>query len=86
MGRFKDLHIALPEATARSVDRLARARGLKRVDLLRQAVERYLEQAAREARDAEMRGYVGRMAPHNGEFVKVTASSVRRLLLEETEW
>ena len=86
MERHLDLHMALPAPLARSVDRVAKARGVKRSHLVRLAIETYLKEAAREDRDASMREYVEQMAPHSGEFVKETRELVRRKLLEETEW
>lgn len=86
MGRLMDLHVTLPETTARAMDRLAHARGLKRTEVLRLAVERLLAQAQREARDAAMRAYVAEMAPHSRDFVRETAAEVRKRLLEDAEW
>ena|GEM_PF-3928595 len=81
-----DLHVSLPIGLARALSEFARARGLKRAQALRLAVESLLEQAERETRDAEMREYVARMAPHSREFVRQSSSEVSRRLLEETEW
>ncbi len=86
MARHQDLHLTLPLQTARAVDRLARARGMKRTQVLRLAVDALLEQAEREARNEEMRAYVAEMAAHSSEFVRESGKSVTRKLLEETEW
>ncbi|MBI3098515.1 MAG: ribbon-helix-helix protein, CopG family [Planctomycetes bacterium] len=83
MDKQLELHLTLPAATARALDRLARERKMRRAHLLRAAVERYLAQAEREAIDGELRDYVARLAPHSREFVRETESEVRHRLLED---
>ncbi len=86
MSKNMDLHVSLPMEAARALGRLARARGMKRAEALRLAVNRLLEESERETRDAEMRAYVARMAPHSSEFVRETSAEVSRRLREDTEW
>lgn len=86
MDRHREIHLTLPAATARAVDRLARERHMRRAHLLRAAVERYLAQAERETVDAELEAYVAKMAPHSRDFVRETEAEVRRRLLEDTSW
>ena len=86
MSRYTDLHVSLPVEAAKALARLARERGMKRADAFRLAVNRLLEEAEREKRDAEMRAYVAKMAPHSGEFVRETSREVTRRLREDTEW
>ena len=86
MDKIMDVHVTLPEKTAREVNRVAKARNLKRSHLLRMAVDQFLERIAREERESQMRAYVEAMAPYSDEFVRETEVEVERQLLENTEW
>jgi metal-responsive CopG/Arc/MetJ family transcriptional regulator len=81
-----DIHLTLPEALLREIDRAAKARGLKRAAALRLAAEELLRRWERERTDEEMRACVRETAAASGEWVRLTARDNRRRLLEETAW
>lgn len=86
MDRKMDLHVTLPEAMLGSLDRAAEARGLKRAEALRLAVEVLLREWEKEHLDAELRAYVRDMASGSSEWVRLTAKDNARRLREETAW
>lgn len=86
MSKNIDVHLSLSTEAAKALARFARARGMKRAEALRLAVNRLLEESERVTRDAEMRAYVAQMAPHSGEFVRETSVEVTRRLREATAW
>lgn len=81
-----DLHIVLPDDLLSGLDRVARERGLRRVQVIREAVATYLVRNEAERLADEMRAYSERMADHSAEFTTETEAATVQRLLRETEW
>lgn len=86
MDPTTDLHVALPDDLVAGLDRLAKERGKRRVQVLREAVAEYLVRTEAERLTAEMKAYADDMAEHSGEFVAESEEHTVARLLEETEW
>lgn len=86
MDETTDLHIALSDDLVDGLDRLAAERGLRRVQVIREAVADYLVRTNAQRLSDEMKAYAERMADHSAEFTaELEAHTVERLL-RETEW
>ncbi len=81
-----DLHVALPSPMVVELDRIARERGVRRVQVLREAVAEYVLRTEAERRAADMRAYVDEMADASGELVAETEAHTVERLLREAEW
>jgi len=86
MDTVTDLHIALPDDLISGLDRIARERGLRRVQVIREAVADYLIRSEAERLADEMTAYAERMADHSAEFTMETDADAILRLLRETEW
>ena len=79
-----DLHVALPNSMVAGLDRLAHERGVRRVQVLREAVTDYLVRTEAERLAQEMRAYADEMADASTEFVAETEIDTVRGLLRDS--
>ena len=86
MDATADIHISLPRDLLTELDHAARARGLRRVGLVRALIEDYLREAEQQRKDHEMYRYAEELAPASGEFIRETDDLTVTRLLRETEW
>jgi metal-responsive CopG/Arc/MetJ family transcriptional regulator len=81
-----DLHVALPDSLVAGLDALAHERGVRRVQVLREAVADYLVRTEAERTAELMRGYVEEMGEASAELVAETEAATLTRLLRDTEW
>lgn len=81
-----DVHANLPESLVAELDRVAAERAVRRVTLLREAVEEYLAHVEADRIEQGMRDYVEALAPLSGQLVAETEGHTIERLLEEVEW
>lgn len=86
MGGTRGIHIGLSDAVLADLDRLARDQGVRRVQVVREAISEYLKRDAEDRIEREMRAYVDALADDSGEFVAQTDAQTVERLLRETEW
>lgn len=86
MERTTEIHLALPRTLVVGLDRLARERGVRRTQLLREAILEFLKRVERERSEREMSKYVEALSAHSDEFVAETDVDTVQRLLRNTEW
>lgn len=86
MENLADIHLTLPEGLVANLDKLARGRGVRRSQLLREAVADYLNRMEAERIDREMYEYADALGPHSAEFVRETEAHTMERLMETAEW
>jgi len=86
VGKSVDIHVALPRGLLAALDEEARGRGVRRAQLLREAVTEFLRRLETERTEREMASYANKMSEGSGEFVAETEPHVAERLLRGTEW
>jgi metal-responsive CopG/Arc/MetJ family transcriptional regulator len=86
MEKTADIHLILSESLLADLDQQARERGVRRAQLLREALAEYLDRIESQRIDREMSDYADALAPSSGEFVSETDAHTVHRLLDETEW
>lgn len=86
MDHVADIHLTLPEGLVVTLDELARGRGVRRSQLLREAVAEYLSRLQAELIDREMHDYADALGPDSAEFVRETEIHTMERLTETAEW
>ena len=86
MSRTADLHLLIPEEFLVEIDLVARERGIRRTQLLREMIVDSLRRWREEQDAGDMRAYAEEMGEASGEFVREAEPHVVRRLLRETEW
>ena len=86
MEPTSNLQISLPDSMLAEVDRLARERGVRRVNVIREAVAAFIANVDANDLSRQMQAYVDEMSDLSDEFV--AENDVQRVehLLRETEW
>ncbi len=86
MAKTTDIHISLPDSTLESLDSLAKERRVRRIHLVREAIEEYLRRSEAERVQRRMEQYVEALADRSKEFIAETDAHTVSRLLKETKW
>lgn len=81
-----NIHLILPAALVDRLDQVASEMDMRRTELLRQVLVRFLKSRETKRIEREMAEYVAELAPYSGELVKETGRHTANRLLRETKW